>query len=123
MTTYAKIYTDGTTPDDLTEAEALEILARPNVSETFTVTVPDTDGNDVECDSAEIYGTDETPDDYPDGDPDADAIVIIPTGYVARARGTSLVLKAVSAHRPLWAIAAEERDAESEYSHSDEAHE
>ena len=78
----------------LTKRELARIVARPNVSEPYyiDVAVVSEHGSDcIEAQCYEVYADDETPDDYPDGDPYADHIIILPAGYEWTADGRRVV--------------------------------
>ena len=92
MTTWMTIYQNGQSPEFLTRTQADSLLKQTYVSDTYTATLNDDDGDMVECECAEIYDADETPDDYPNGDPQAPALWIIPDGYDVRVRNNSVKL-------------------------------
>lgn len=74
--------TDGSRPKALTQDEADEILGGENVAGSYEIPV-NVCGEDraIMADCYEVYATDETPEDHPDGDPYADQVVILPSGY------------------------------------------
>lgn len=62
-------------------------IGEPNVSESYAGFAeyynPDSGyWEDIECEVYEVYGYDEVPEDYPDGDPYADSLWIAPEGFV-----------------------------------------
>ena len=80
---YILTYSDGQESDILTAAEGQALLACDYVSEGFTsIEVVYGEDGEVETQAYEVYGEDETPEDYPDGNPHAPRLKEAPRGCV-----------------------------------------
>lgn len=105
---YRYTTTTGEEPRLLPDLEAEEIIARPNVSESFETSAAAPLGLPLFTRAWEVYEPGERPEDYPDGDPNADRVEMAPEGYC----WTQDARYVEPTHHPVAVVAAYENQLE-----------